>query len=251
MASQGRCLSKVDQSAIDAGAQVTLLHQVFKEIPELTLLILHDRSQNQEAGARRMAHQAVNNLVGGLSLNGKSGNVTVTLSGAGKQYTQIIVDFRDRADGAARIAAGGFLLDGNGRCESADRIDLRLRHLAQKLPGIRGQGFHIAPLTFGVQRIKREGTFAGSADSGHHDQLVSRQRQIDVSQIVFTCATDNDVRTGHGSRTNASDAADRGRLTLPIRSGSQQPCQSTVLKGDHCRTHGRTTPSLCSGTMAD
>ena len=66
-----------------------------------------------------------------------------------------------------------------------------------KLPGVTGQAFDVASLSFGVEGIEGEGTFTGAADTGEADQFVARQNEIDILQIMFPCAFDDDV--GHES----------------------------------------------------
>ena len=52
------------------------------------------------------------------------------------QQTQVVIDFRDRADGRSRRIAGCFLFDGNRRRETMNVLDLRLGHLTEKLPRV-------------------------------------------------------------------------------------------------------------------
>ena len=72
----------------------------------------------------------------------------------GVEQAQVIVDLGDGADGGARAAAGGFLLDGNGGTQTVDGIDVGALHLIQKLAGIGGERLDVAPLAFGVNGIE-------------------------------------------------------------------------------------------------
>ena len=98
----------------------------------------------------------------------------------------------DRADGRARVMAGCLLLDRDGRREPFDQIDIRLVHALQKLPGIGGERFDIAPLAFGVKRIEGERGFARAGESGDDDHVVARQVEIDVFQVVRARAANPD-----------------------------------------------------------
>ena len=58
---------------------------------------------------------------------------------------------------------------------SAEEIDIRLRHLAEKLPGERRKTLDIPPLSFGVDRVERERAFPRPGNTGQANELISRQ----------------------------------------------------------------------------
>ena len=62
-----------------------------------------------------------------------------------------------------------------------------------RLPSVTGQTFDVSPLSFGVEGACGERTFAGAADTGEADQLIACQNEIDVLQMMFPCAFDDDV----------------------------------------------------------
>ena len=109
------------------------------------------------------------------------------------QEAQIIVDLRHRADGGAGIAAGGLLVDGDGGGQAVNRVHIRLFHLAQELPRVAGQALHIATLTLGINGVEGQGGLARAGQTGHHDQLVSRNGDVHVAQVVLPRALDDDV----------------------------------------------------------
>ncbi len=81
--------------------------------------------------------------------------------------------------------AGGPLLDGDGRRQPLDGFHLRLVHLADELPGVRGKRFHISALALGIDRIESQGGFPGTADPGDDDQLVAGDVEADVFKVVL------------------------------------------------------------------
>src|SRR5690349_8269910 len=93
---------------------------------------------------------------------------------------QVIVNFRDRADGTAGTAAGGFLIDGNGWAEPVDRIDVGTLHLVQELAGVGGEGFDVPPLTFRIDRVERQRRLSGAAQTGNDRQAVARNANADI-----------------------------------------------------------------------
>ena len=78
----------------------------------------------------------------------------------------------------------GFLLDGDGGRQALDQIHIRLFHQLQKLARVGGERFHIAPLPFGIQGVEGERGFAGAGQAGDDHQLVARQVEADVLQVV-------------------------------------------------------------------
>jgi hypothetical protein len=96
-----------------------------------------------------------------------------------------------------RISRRGFLFDGNRRRQAFDRIDVGFLHQFEELTRIGRQGFDVATLTFGIDRIEGERRLARAAEPGDHGQAVARDVDIDILEIVFAGAAD--VNGLHGS----------------------------------------------------
>src|SRR5690554_2459000 len=69
-------------------------------------------------------------------------------------------------------------------------IDVGLLHQFKELAGIGRQAFDVAPLAFGIDRVEGERRLAGAGQAGDHDQLVARDVDIDVLEVVLTRAAD-------------------------------------------------------------
>ena len=69
-----------------------------------------------------------------------------------------------------------------------DRIDLRLVHAVEELPRVRRERLDVAALAFGVQRIEHQRRLARARNAGDDDQLVQRQRERQVLEIVLARA---------------------------------------------------------------
>ena len=69
---------------------------------------------------------------------------------------EVIVDLSEGADGRARGADGVFLLNGDGRRDALDAIDLGLVHAVEKLPNVRRECLDVAALALGVEGVKGE-----------------------------------------------------------------------------------------------
>ena len=78
----------------------------------------------------------------------------------GIEEAQVVVDLGYRSHSAAGVLGGGLLLDGDGRGQALDAIDVWLVHLAQELAGVGGERFYVAALALGVDGIEGQSGFA-------------------------------------------------------------------------------------------
>ena len=65
--------------------------------------------------------------------------------------------------------------------------------LPQKHPGVGGETFHIPPLSLGINGVEGQRGLAAAGHAGDHHQLVPRDGDVNIFQIVGPCAFDNDV----------------------------------------------------------
>jgi hypothetical protein len=91
---------------------------------------------------------------------GKAAVRAVRHADGGVEQPEVVVDFRDGADGGARAAAGGLLLDGDGRAQAFDGVNVGPLHLVKELASVGREGLHIAALAFGVDGVKGQGGLA-------------------------------------------------------------------------------------------
>ena len=93
-----------------------------------------------------------------------------------------------------RIAIGGR--------DAVDLVDVGLFHALQKLARVGGERFDVAPLALGVDGVEGERRLARARDAGDHGQLVVRDRERDVLEVVDPGAAHGDgvvsqVELGH------------------------------------------------------
>src|SRR5690606_7630712 len=65
-------------------------------------------------------------------------------------------------------------------------------HHLQELAGIGRQALDIAPLPLGIDGVEGERRLARAGQAGHDDQLVARQVEIDVLEVVLARAANGD-----------------------------------------------------------
>ncbi len=101
--------------AVDAKADIALRLHLRKQIGKVTLAAACYRGKQHQLGALGHGQHRIHHLADGLRLQRQIVFGAVRRASAGKQQAQVVVDFGDRADGGARVVAGGFLLDRNRR----------------------------------------------------------------------------------------------------------------------------------------
>jgi len=109
---------------------------------------------------------------------------------AGKKKAQVIIDFSHRAHDRPRIVGRPLLVDGYGRAESFDVINVRFLHLPQELAGIGGKRLYIAALPFGIYGIESQRAFSRAGNTGDNHQLVPGDDDVYILEVVLSGALD-------------------------------------------------------------
>ena len=82
--------------------------------------------------------------------------------------------------------AAGALFNSDRRRNTANGIHIRARCGLHKLSRVGIERLKITPLAFTKHNIKGHRTFAAATDTGNHGELITRDGDIDVFQIVLT-----------------------------------------------------------------
>jgi len=75
-------------------------------------------------------------------------------------------------------------------------LDLWLVHAIEELPRVRGECLDVAALAFGIKGVEDERGLPGPRDPRDDDQLVERDVEVEVLQVVLSRATHADGVTG-------------------------------------------------------
>ena len=142
-----------------------------------------------QTASLRPLKDGVDHLVYALPADGLTAFGAMGMARSGVEQAQIIMDLSDRAHSGAGIVRGGFLVYGNGRRQAVYLIHVRLRHLPQEHPGVGGQGFDVAALAFGIDRVKGQAALAAAGQAGQHHQFVPGDIGVDVFKIMLACAS--------------------------------------------------------------
>ena len=123
--------------AVDPHPHEAALLDVLEQIAELALPAAHQRRHDLDAGPLRPGHHGVGDLAGARPADRAAVVGAMGHARPGPEEPQVVVDLGDGADGRPRVLAGGLLLDGDGRRQALDGVDIGLLHEAQELPSIR------------------------------------------------------------------------------------------------------------------
>ena len=177
--------------AVDADTRVALCVELVEEVDELALARAHHRREHLETGALLHREHLIHDLLRRLLRDPLATDRAVRGAGAREQQAQVVVDLGDGPDRRTRVAVGRLLVDGHGRRQALDEVDVGLVHLAEELARVRGQRLHVAALPLGEDRVEREARFPGPGQAGEDDEAVPRQIEIDPPQVVFARASDD------------------------------------------------------------
>ena len=189
-------LGQVAQFAVDARAK-TLLVKLIEQILELALAAAHDGRHHRDALAGAELQDALDDLLGGLAGDGPAAIGAVRRADGGVEQAQVVVDLGDGADGGARAAAGGFLLDGDGRAEAFDGVHVGALDLVEELARVGRERLDVAALALGVDGVEGQRALARAGETGDHRQRIARNADVDVAQIVLARAAHRNVSDGH------------------------------------------------------
>src|SRR5262245_2490567 len=223
---EAQLVGEADEPPVHPGADVAALEHVREEVLEFPLLSANDRGENEEARLRRQGQDAVNYLLAGLGGDRPAAVGAMSLADSGVEHAEEVRDLSHRADRGPGVAAGGLLLDADGRRQAADVIDIGLGQLAEELTGVARQGFDVPPLPLGVEGVEREGRFPGPTDPGKDDQRVAGQGEIDAAEVMLPRTANDDLLVVH----YATSAGGKGRGGSVSQFSNQEKVGSMVTQ---------------------
>ena len=84
------------------------------------------------------------------------------------------------------------LVDRDRGLKSLDHVDVGPLDLVEELAGVDREAFDVLPLALGQQSVKSERTFPRATESCDDHQLVVRNFQVEILQVVGSRPTDAD-----------------------------------------------------------
>ena len=166
-------------------------------VAEFSHLAADERGEQHDLRAGFVCEDLVDDGLRRLPAQRPPAGGIMRLADGREKQPQVIVDLGRRGDRRARVRRAGVLFEGDGRREALDEIDVRLFELVEELPGVGRKTLDVTPPALGIQRVESEARFARPARPGDDHELVSRNRQAEILQIVLARAPDSDSLLGH------------------------------------------------------
>ena len=181
-------LGQLDDLAVDPRTREALALQLLEEVGVLALAAADDRCEHLVPRALGELEQSVDDLLRRLRGDALAADRAVLGPRAGEQQTQVVVDLGDRADRRPRVPVGRLLVDRHRRREALDEVDVGLVHLPEELPRVRGERLDVPPLPLREDRVERQRRLARPRQPGEDDELVAREIEVDVAEVVLAGA---------------------------------------------------------------
>ena len=195
---QLRRVGQLVDRAVDTRPGIALGLQIRQQVDVLALAFPDDRGQHLEPGALRHLQDPVDDLLRRLLGDDLAADRAVRMTDARIEQPQVVVDLGDRADRRPGVARGRLLVDGDGRRQPLDEVDVGLVHLTEELAGVGGQRLDVAPLAFREDGVEGQRGLAGARQSGEDHHGIARQTDVHVAEVVFAGAPHDEV-ISHGS----------------------------------------------------
>ena len=128
----------------------------------------------------------------GLLFHGNLALGAIDRAELGVEEADEIPQLGDGGDGGFSAALRDALLDGDGGREALEAVDFRLLKLLGELAGVGGHGVEETALALGEKDVEGEGRFPGAGEAGDDDELVARDLDGDVFEVVVAGAAQSD-----------------------------------------------------------
>ena len=164
-----------------------------EEVAVLAFTVGDERGHEEDVRTLVQSLQAPDHLLRCLLPHRAAALVAALVAHPREEDPQVVQDLSDGANGGARVAGRCLLLDRHCRRQPRDPLEPGPFNLSEELPGISGQGLHVAPLTLREDGVEGQAALSRPAHPGEHDQRVLGQRQIHSAQVVLRSPDDLDL----------------------------------------------------------
>ena len=171
--------------------------QFLEDVLVLALAVADDRRVDRELRPFRQAQHLVDDRLDRLAGDRPPADRAVRPPHACVEQSQVVVDLGHRADRRARVPRRRLLVDRDRRREALDRVHVRLLHHLEELAGVGGERLDVPALALCVDRVEGERRLSGAGKPGDRGQLVPRQADVDVLQVVLAGAVNYQLFGGH------------------------------------------------------
>ena len=235
----GAAIGRWQELAVHAKVRVALARCPLRQVGVEALAGDDQRRQQADVPSAIVPQQARGDGLEALGLDGHVAVGTVLRAQFDEQQPQEMVQLGQRGDRALAPSATGALLDGNGRGDAEDGVDVGTRCGLHELARIGVQRLEVAPLPFGEEDVEGQRALAAARNPGDHRERIARDRRRPRLEVVFAGVVDAD-RTRQEARAQEASAR-------------PQPCGSEARgeRGrDSAASYSRNAFPVCEALMA-
>ena len=192
----------MEHNILDAGhgacvsieeAGIALLLQREKELgPVLGMAFPGDIREDVDA-VEAAPGDIPDNVAGALPADLFAADGGIGPADAGEDELEVVVDFGRCRDGRTGVLDVDLLLDGDGRGDALDELDIGLGHASEELPGIGREALGEAALPLRKERVKGQRGLAAAGNAGDDDKFPARNLQRNVLEVVDLRPPDDDI----------------------------------------------------------
>ena len=191
-------VQRAHQLAIHQQGLDALLARVLRHIGVEAFARLDQRREHMQRALLRLLRRRAENGGHALLAHRDLAVRAVLRAKLREQQTQEVIHLRHRRHRGLATAARDALLNRHRGWHACDEVHVRLLHLLHKRPRIDRHRIEEAPLTFSKDEIKRERRFSTTTQARDDHELIARDLQRDVLEVVLTRSTNGDgVRGGN------------------------------------------------------
>jgi len=177
----------------NAQALEPFLPQAWQLVSDDRWLRLHIRGQNHDARSLGKLQRAIHGAIQSLPANQSPILRAALLSLQCPKQSRVVRDLRYRRHCTAGRRAARPLLDGQYGRQSMNEVHIRPLELFHRLPRLSRQAFHVLAVAFRIQSVECQRRLSRTGYACNHYELIPRNPQLDVLQIVLAGALDMNV----------------------------------------------------------
>ena len=182
------------ESSVHEQAGEALFERPFGDFGVVAFAAADDGGEQADGAFFQVAEDGVFDGGDGLFLDGHLAVRAVEGAEFRIEQADEVPEFGDGGDGGFAAALGNALLDGDGGREALQAVDLGFLQLLGELAGVGGHRIEEAPLALGEEDVEGEGGLAGTREAGDDDELVARDVERDVLEVMVAGAAEGDLR---------------------------------------------------------
>ena len=170
--------------AVHASIEISFATDVLEEFLVVSLAVLDERSQQDDAFPQVFIQEQVNNLLFRIAHHLLASNVGIGFGSPCVKQPEEVIYLGSCADGTSGVLVGGLLLDADDGTQPCNLIDIGSFHSAQEVASISTERLDIAALTFCINGVESKRRLATTAEASKYSKAVTRNLNVHVLQIM-------------------------------------------------------------------